>query len=419
MRTGNGGGSLLHRFHSATVRRRRAKPAPLAGSAVASPEAMRIDTRLDLDFRARAVLGDWAFPKLARENPPAIVVAEDDPASRSLTCYVLESAGYRVLPAADGDRALSLAGNADLLLLDIRMPGIQGVELCRIVKGMERTRFVPVVMLTALGSAADKMTAIEAGADDYLVKPIDVLELVIRVRCLLRIKEQRDKMDATFSELSSLLVHDLRTPLAAMLGYLELMVDDPENAERYYCHAQEAGERQNALLRELLQLSRIEAGRQDLNLRRVDPCRLLDEVAHLVIPVARSRGLDLEFQVPADLPWLTADEGKLGQAVMNVVHNAVKFARTRVTVAARVLDAGLAICVQDDGPGVSPEEMPMLFEKWKQAGSGVSLGDGCGLGLAAAKALVDLHGGLLVPTLTEPSGMRFDFVLPLSCRAPA
>jgi two-component system cell cycle response regulator len=152
-------------------------------------------------------------------NKPAarILVVDDIADNRRRLSVFLRSGGYNTLEAANGTDALRLAAEADLILLDVLMPGIDGYEVCRRLRSRHETRFVPVVMVTALDGCTDRILGIDAGADDFLSKPIDQLELATRVRSLLRIQAQRREVDLLRAELTAMVAHDLQTPLRAIL----------------------------------------------------------------------------------------------------------------------------------------------------------------------------------------------------------
>jgi DNA-binding response OmpR family regulator len=122
---------------------------------------------------------------------PTVLLVEDDPIQRDLVRRVLERARLRVLTAEDGLAGwqLLLESDPDVVVTDVQMPGMDGRELCRAIKGDPRVRDRPVLMLTALSSAGDRFDGYEAGADDYLCKPFDRVELICRVRALLRVRD--------------------------------------------------------------------------------------------------------------------------------------------------------------------------------------------------------------------------------------
>ncbi len=131
-------------------------------------------------------------------SPPTVLVADDTDSVRSLFADLLAADGYRVLTACDGSAALEAAQRyrPDVLLLDVRMPGLDGVEVCRRIKAAAETRLTPVILVTGAADSADRLEGIEAGADDFLMKPVNPLELRARVRVLSRVKHLIDELDS-------------------------------------------------------------------------------------------------------------------------------------------------------------------------------------------------------------------------------
>lgn len=133
-----------------------------------------------------------------QSSPPTVLVADDTESVRSLFAELLAADGYRVLTAADGAAALDAVQRhrPDLLLLDVRMPGLNGLEVCRRVKAAAETRLTPVILVTGAADSADRLEGIEAGADDFLMKPVNPVELRARVRVLSRVKNLVDELDS-------------------------------------------------------------------------------------------------------------------------------------------------------------------------------------------------------------------------------
>jgi putative two-component system response regulator len=129
---------------------------------------------------------------------PKVLVADDTETVRTLFAQLLGNEGYRVITACDGEEALEAARahRPDLFLLDVRMPGHDGLEVCRRLKAAAETRFAPVILITGLADATDRIKGIEAGADDFLTKPVNAHELRARVRALARMKQLIDELDS-------------------------------------------------------------------------------------------------------------------------------------------------------------------------------------------------------------------------------
>jgi two-component system phosphate regulon response regulator PhoB len=119
---------------------------------------------------------------------PTVLLVEDEPAQREVLCYNLEAEGFRVIQAADGEEALAQIREdlPDLIVLDWMMPKLSGLEVCRQLKSRPETRRVPVIMLSARSEEVDRVRGLETGADDYVIKPYSVTELMARVRANLR-----------------------------------------------------------------------------------------------------------------------------------------------------------------------------------------------------------------------------------------
>ena len=135
-----------------------------------------------------------------------ILVVDDEPINVKMLKRLLTAEGFEVIEAANGEEAIALAGrtNPDLILMDIMMPGMDGFEATRFIKAKEASRFTPVVMVTALSTMEDKVKGIEAGADDFLTKPYDTVELLARTRSLLKVKSLNDQVNSAYTRITQL-----------------------------------------------------------------------------------------------------------------------------------------------------------------------------------------------------------------------
>ncbi len=139
-----------------------------------------------------------------KERSPRILVVDDEPKNIRILQILLEAKGYIVIAATHGQEALDQVKEAspDLILLDIMMPRMNGYEVCERIRADEETQFVPIVMVTALTEAKDRIKAIEVGADDFISKPFDSLEVIARARSLLRVKQYHDALKQANQELA-------------------------------------------------------------------------------------------------------------------------------------------------------------------------------------------------------------------------
>jgi signal transduction histidine kinase len=233
--------------------------------------------------------------------------------------------------------------------------------------------------------------------------------------------EQLDLASRHKSEFLANMSHELRTPLNAIIGFSEVLVEQmfgDLNAKQmeYLQDIHSSGQHLLTLINDVLDLSKIEAGRMELELGEVDLAELLEHTLALVRERAARNGLHLVLDLPADLPTWVADARKVKQVLLNLLSNAVKFtpAGGHVTLSARVLDAGqVEIGVTDTGVGIAPTEQAAVFEAFRQAsGHYLRKSEGTGLGLALAQRFVELHSGQLQLRSAPGQGSTFTFTLP-------
>ncbi len=358
---------------------------------------------------------------------PKVLIVDDEPRNLRVLEGILAPLQYVLERAEGGNEALKKidADPPDIILLDVMMPDISGFEVCRQLKSEARTQFIPVVLVTALADRDSKVSGIEVGADDFINKPVDPDELRARVKSLLRVKTLHDelqeryeelrKLDAMRQALTQMIVHDLRNPLGAMLGYLELMemgghVSEDQDAQQYLRVISRSGQTLMDMITAMLDLAKLEAGEMQLNLGDVELGGVVSEVELGMRSLLERRKLKVDVRFPDDLPGLQADRECLRRIMVNILGNAISFSpiEGRITISARADNGLVRISVHDEGPGIPPEYKGRIFEKFgqvesRQTGHKYSTG----LGLAYCKLAVEAHGGKIDVDSEEGKGSTF------------
>jgi two-component system sensor histidine kinase/response regulator len=355
-----------------------------------------------------------------------ILIVDDEPSARDTLEALLFREGYELAFAASGPETLACLDELvpDVILLDVMMPGMDGFKVCQRLKTDKRWRHIPIILVTALDSKEDLALGLDAGADDFLSKPVNGLELRARVRSMLRIKEQHDELEATLrlrEDLADMIVHDMRTPLTSILGFSELLLarnlTTPEGS-KYMDTIHTQAHRLNSFLNDMLMLAKMRAGKPTLNRSMVDVNQLVLEVEKSHSVIARSQRIHLAIDVPEESRQISLDVNMFQRVLDNLVSNALKFspAESMVTLRVEYPEAETAsplqeprvrIQVLDGGLGIPEEHRDRIFDKFEIVAlkeRGVSQ---VGLGLAFCKMVVEAHGGQIFVDANEPQGAVF------------
>jgi signal transduction histidine kinase len=367
-----------------------------------------------------------------------VLLVEDDPGDVRLLAELLREAGGGLGLSHEPTLAAALpalsSGGFDAALLDLSLPDAAGAEaLARAVAA------APATAVIALSANADERLALDAirrGAQDCLAKgQLDAARLaralghaVERKRAeeasaqLLRERAARADAEAQAAarardEILAVISHDLRNPLNVVSMTAGLLDRDeplePERRRRHVARIQRAVERMNALVRDLIDVAKIEAGRFVISRERHEVAPIVADAAELLKPLAAEKALSLELALAPDLSTALLDRERVRQVLSNLVGNAIKFtpAGGRLWVRAERAGDELRFAVRDTGPGIAAEHLARVFDRFSQAGRKAR--EGAGLGLAIARGIVEAHGGRIWAESPGPGrGSTFVLTLP-------
>jgi signal transduction histidine kinase len=316
----------------------------------------------------------------------------------------------------------------DCVLLDLHMPQPDGLEILRRIRdARSRLGFLPVLVMTGDVGPGARNNALDLGADDFLTKPLDRKEVVLRVRNLLATRRLHVELARAYRHKSEFLAgmsHELRTQLSSVIGFSELLLSDTTDRfdeprrRKFLSQINSSGRYLLDLTSDILDLAKIESGRVTLRLENLSIVEIANSVIGAMEPLAANKAIRLRADLAAAGDVL-ADAGKLRQMLVNLVSNALTFTPEggRVTIGARRLADAVEIYVSDTGTGIPQSEFEHLFEEFRQVDSDVAHEQrGTGLGLALSRRFVELHGGQIRLASEVGKGSVFTLSLPLASR---
>lgn len=373
-----------------------------------------------------------------------ILLVDDDEVDRLAVARALRFAGLdaRLKEVETMSAALvALKEQAfDCVLLDYQLPEGDALDVLRALR--ESGLDTPVVILTGHGSEQTAVALMKAGAADYLPKnalSADRLAQSLRYATeRRRLQKERDELlireqqarheaevaNATKDQFLAILSHELRTPLNAILGWVRMLQAhqlDPDRIAHALSVIERNAQAQAALINDLLDVSRIVAGKLDLARQRVDPAAICVAAIETLRPQLDEKHIKLDTAFEPDAGPVVGDPSRLQQVVLNLLSNAIKFSSPGgvIRITLRRLEGSVELVVEDHGAGVDPEFLPRIFERFSQglAHGGSSRG-GLGLGLAIVRSIVELHGGTVrAESDGQGHGARFTVLLPAGIKA--
>ena len=356
---------------------------------------------------------------MAANTPPLILVVDDSEPGRYVAVRTLRNAGFRTIETASGLEALSLADSErpDLVLLDIRLPDIDGFEVCKQLRRNQNLPSLAIIQQSATFEAAEyKVRALEGGADTFLADPVEPTVLVATVRAMLRLRtaeQQLREFDRRKDEFLATVAHELRNPLAPLRHCVELLAESPESLQTCLPIMRRQADHLVRLVDDLADMSRITQNKLTLRLSSVDIRQALQGAIEEHRPDLESKSQTLDVDIPDHPVVLAADAVRLGQVFGNLLANGIRYTPEggHITITVRATAEEATVTFTDDGEGIAPQDLARIFDLFVQVTPHTT---GLGIGLALVHRIVQMHGGSI--TASSPgrgAGSTFTVRLPM------
>jgi signal transduction histidine kinase len=377
-----------------------------------------------------------------RVNRARILIVDDLPDKLLIYSSLLEDIDAEIVEARSGTEALKrvLEGSFAVILLDVNMPDIDGLETATLIRGHRNGRHTPIIFITSYADEMQTARGYALGAVDYILSPIVAPVLRTKVQVFVdlynahaalarsnqeletRVKERTaelEQLSRLKDEFLATMSHELRTPLNAIFGWVTLLrtrrLDEPTQ-ERALETIERNARAQKRLIEDLLDVSRIVTGKVALEIMPVDPRRVVEAALETMAPAAQTKGITVVPLLDTGVATVRGDFARLQQIVCNLLSNAIKFTPSggKVDVCLAHRNGEAEISVSDSGQGIKPEFLPLVFDRFRQEDGSISRRHGgLGLGLAIVRHLVELHAGSVEAfSAGEGKGSRFVVRLP-------
>jgi two-component system sensor histidine kinase/response regulator len=362
---------------------------------------------------------------------PIILVVDDIQKNIQVVGGILSEAGFEVMPATSGAQAFERIKTQlpDLILLDFMMPEVNGIEVCKRLKGNPATKKIPVIFLTASNEMEHLVEAFAAGAVDYVTKPFQAAELLARVRTHLELKKAREalwhygqrlhELNDEKNEFLGIVAHDLRSPLSNIITSVNMVATDRAMAraqvDEFLGIIQTSAQHMLHLVENLMDVNAIEQGRMKIDIAPCELGELLRGVTSNYQTKARAKSQKLAVSEGEGPLVAMADPHSTIQVFDNLVSNAIKYTPSGKRIDVRLLRRnGVIRCeVQDQGPGVTKDDLTKMFGKFARLSARPTAGEpSTGLGLSIVKRMVEAGGGKVWCESEPGQGAKFIVELP-------
>ena len=363
------------------------------------------------------------------ENKRLILIVDDSPNNQRIIGTILSNKNYKLAYAASGFEALKFVEKQipDLILLDIMMPGMDGFEVKAKLNENPIYKLIPVIFITALEEPENKAKGFELGGRDYIVKPINKLEVLARVRSQLLIQDQNSQLlkinkelqiaNDTREKIFSVISHDLRTSIGNMRNVFRFMLDgmvDPVEDRDIIFDAEVTSRHTFNLLENLLYWAKSQQGNIQLYQETIDVEDAVNDVIDQEMGSAINKSIELTKNIESDLK-LFGDRITLNIILRNLLINAIKFTpeNGKIEVMVKEIEDGISITIKDNGVGMSASDIAKILEKTEAfSKKGTNQEKGTGIGLVIAGEFIELNKGRIEITSEIDQGSEFTVIFP-------
>lgn len=365
-----------------------------------------------------------------------ILIVDDRPENLISLQKVLQAHNFEVDTASSGEEALKrvLKNNYVLIILDVQMPDMDGFEVAEAISGFSKAKDTAIIFLSAVNTELKFITkGYLSGGLDYIIKPVDINILLLKIKTFYRIYEQSRKLNEVQEELLkeiefrkqaeqkkdefiSIASHELKTPLTSVKGYIQLLQrslnkDNKEMAQNHLEKASVQLEKLNELIVDLLDISKIESGKMKFNMQSF----CADNMVNNAIEMLQQSNPDFKItKLGQTNENIFGDEMRLEQVVINFITNAIKYApgTNQVNVTINIRDGKLYLAVKDFGIGISSEQQEKIFDKFYRVEENSHRFNGLGIGLYICAEIIKRHGGTIGVNSVPDEGSEFYFIIP-------
>lgn len=350
----------------------------------------------------------------------SLLVIDDEPQNFDIIEALLEGENYNLYYVANASRAWRWLkrNTVDAILLDVMMPEVDGITFCSYLKSHSEYKYVPIIMVTALTEKEDLARCLEAGADDFISKPLSYIELRSRIRSILRIKQQYDDLQLLLQrreEMAEIIVHDLQNPVTSIVLSCEMLksTDLDQQQTRKVEQIGVAGKRLEEQIQTLLTMAKLETGRLVLNPVSLELKPLLEKLIQEFSAIASAKNITISSNLEIENDCVNLDSHLFSRIVNNLLSNALKYSPRGKEIKVILSETAdqIILKVVDQGKGVSDTFKKQIFKKY-ETGAKHSDVNQTGLGLAFCQMAILAHGGNIYVEDNQPQGAVFIVEIP-------